>query len=366
MSLELDNVEKLYRYDPFSGRFSIPVEDIPYFYVPFDELMNHTVVESVLLEEFKKENIGGFYGIIGKSGSGKSSVLNYILSETSQTKSKIFCVKINVFFDDLNGPRDFLKHIIKQIYINSTQFVKLDENEEKQARKMLAKEYSYTSEERKSVKFVLKAWFNVIPVILGLSGEVSGELQRQTGVEITEETTVNDLIGYINQMIEFLQEKTSIEHVIIMLDETDKIRKSGSSEISSDQAILFFQDIIPKLANTKCSYIFVLNSQYKNQKFKESILDPYFTATLEIPSITTQKSMIKIIEKRTQAICGDINLEKAWDEGCMDLLFEYFENESLRQLMPACRISVEKARSGGSETVSVTHVRHALVDETEN
>src|SRR5574337_332024 len=359
----MNNVEKLYHFDPFSGKTGIPLEDIQYFYVPFDQLMNHSQIETILLTEFKKQAIGKFYGLLGKSGSGKSSVLNYLLSELSSAGSKTFCIKINEFYDNITGTRDLLRHIIRKIHRMSSQFIKLGETEKNQARKMLAKEYVYTSEERQTAKTGLKTWFNVIPMVLGMSIDASTELESQSGVEITEDTTLEELIVFTNQLVESLQKNAGITHVVVMLDETDKIRKPGTTEISSDEAKTFFLDAISKLEKTKCSYVFVLNNQYNTASFKSSILEPYFTKTLEIPSITTQKAMTMIIEKRTKAACGQVKLNDVWDESCMDHLYSFYEKESLRQLMPVCRNSIEKARSDDAETISVRHVKHAIMEE---
>ena len=136
MSEHITNVEKLYNFEPFAIKTGIPVEDIDDFYVPFDEMLKHPTIEEKLVEEFKKQHLSKFYGIMGKSGSGKTSILNYLLSIFSKNNSEVFCIKLNNF-SDIQTPNDLLKNILKTIFSMSLQFLNLTSNQKTRGKKSI-------------------------------------------------------------------------------------------------------------------------------------------------------------------------------------------------------------------------------------
>ena len=58
----IDNIQKLYQFDPFPNKVEIPVADINDLYVPFDELRG-VPTESILLDDLQRSGISKFYGI---------------------------------------------------------------------------------------------------------------------------------------------------------------------------------------------------------------------------------------------------------------------------------------------------------------
>lgn len=364
MSGYVSNVDRLYEFDPFSIKTGIPLEDIADLYVPFDELMNYEVIEGKMVTELKKQTIGKFYGIIGKSGSGKSSTLNYLLAEMSKNGSKTFCIKLNNFSDEIKEPRDLLRNVVKKIYDMTLQFTSLTNPQKQEAAKVLAHSYSFSTRKERKISFGLKAWFDIIPLLVGIKPEFSVELKKQTEIVTKSEPSIEDLLVYLDQIVDILKNKAGMSHIVIMFDETDKIHQPGESEPSVDSAIRFFGNNLPILEKTGCSFIFIMNEQYENEKFKKMILDSYFSPILKVPTITSKKSMEMIIEKRTRAACGGVRLNEIWDEGTMDLLYSYYDGKSLRELMPICNISIQKARDCGSETISVNHLKNAMMEFT--
>ena len=132
---------------------------------------------------------------------------------------------------------------------------------------------------------------------------------------------------------------------------TDKIVVQGEAKPSADSAIQFFHENLPVLENTNCSYVFVMNDQYDTDTFNKMVLDKFFPL-LKVPSISTESSLQQIIEKRTQAACGNVNYDDIWEEFSIKSLFEYYSQNSLRRLMPVCSLSAQMARSEGSENIS--------------
>ena len=343
-------------------RTGIPVEDIDDFYVPFDEMLNHPTIEEKLVEEFQKQHLAKFFGIMGKSGSGKTSILNYLLGRFSKNDSNIFCIKLNNF-PEIRTPNDLLKNIIKMIFDMSSQFLDLSPEQKLEAKKVLSNEYSFAKRKEMGVKLGIRAWFNIIPFIAGIDGSVAVALNTQSEVAAKGTPTTNELLTFLDQIVSILQEKANMKHVVIMIDETDKIRAPNESESTVDSAIQFFSDNLPVLEETRCSYVFIMNDQYDTDAFQERVLDKFFPL-LKVPSISTKPSLQKIIEKRTQAACGTVNYDDVWEEFSIDLLFQYYRDHSLRTLMPLCSFSVQKAKSEGSETISVSHIQNSMLEMT--
>ena len=129
----LTNIEKLSNFDPFSMKTGISVEDIKEFYVPFDEMLNHNQIEEKLIEEFQKEQPAKFFGIMGESGSGKTSILNYLMSYFSN-EGEIFCIKVRSF-SEIKSSKDLLHNIVKIIYEMSKEFISLSPEQRKKQKK---------------------------------------------------------------------------------------------------------------------------------------------------------------------------------------------------------------------------------------
>ena len=241
----------------------------------------------------------------------------------------------------------------------SSQFNALSNEEKQKTEKLLANQYSYTSEERRKIKLSLKAWFNVIPMILGLEGKIGGELEKQTGYVLENSADLDDLIEFTNQTIEILH-NAGKDHVLIMFDETDKITDLDTDEYSDKQAITFFSTMIPVLSKINCSFVFVLNSQYDTLNFKSLVTDKYYDKFIKIPKI--QATINKIIEKRIQAVCGNVPLHEIFDPDALQRLEEFYEKTSLRHLTTACKYAIEKAWGNGSEKITGFHVKDAIFD----
>ena len=90
-----------------------------------------------------------------------------------------------------------------------------------------------------------------------------------------------------------------------------------------------------------------------------------FSHFLSVPSISTESSLQRIIEKRTRAACGAVKYCDVWEEFSISPLFNYYKSHSLRALMPICSLSVQKARSVGSETISIAHIHNSILDMTD-
>lgn len=365
MSEYLTNVEKLSNFDPFSLKTGISVEDIKDFYVPFDEMLNHNQIEQKLIEEFQKDHPAKFFGIMGESGSGKSSILNYLMSYFSNEGKKVFCIKVRSF-SEIKSPRDLLHNIVKIIYDMSTQFVSLEPEQKEEAKKVLSNQYTLVQRKEKGAKLGIRAWYNIIPLIAGIEGSVSASIKTQSEVITHGNPTVNDLTTYLDQIVSILQEKAGMKHIIIMIDETDKIRGDDGKELSIESAIKYFNENLPVLEGIRCSYIFVMNAQYNNDEFRSHVNDR-FAPIMMVPPLTKKESIQKIIEKRTQAACGSVSFDDVWEQFTIDLLFEHYNNakvNKLRSLTQLCNLAVQYAKSEGSETISQEHILNARLDMT--
>lgn len=354
-------VDKLYKFDPFATKSEINPQDIDSLFVPFEDLVDSNV-ESVLLNDLKKKTIGKFYGVIGNSGYGKSSILNYFLVKlANESKTKTFCIKINGFPNEIkNDPKTFLTHILKQINQRTHEFNSLGMGDKAKMQKLLANEYSFISEERSKVVMGLEAWVNVIPGLAGIKGNIGKEIETQSSIIFKESKDLQDLIEFINQLVGLIQTK-GFEHVLIMIDETDFITTPEGDKLSYKHAISFFNAMMPVLAKTNSSYLFVLNAQYDNTDFRKQILGK-FDRLVSIPMISKQKGIGKIIEKRTKSVCGSETIENIWESGTFDVLFKFYQKSSLRDLIMACKFSVEKAWKTGSPTISLSSVKEAILD----
>ena len=214
------------------------------------------------------------------------------------------------------------------------------------------------------MKLGIRAWYNIIPLIAGIRGDVSASIKSQSEVIIQGNPTVNDLAIYLDQIVSILKEKAEMKHVIIMIDETDKIRSDDGNKLSAESATRFFNESLPALESIGCSYIFVMNNQYNNDGFKNQITDR-FAPIMMIPSLTRKESIQKIIEKRIQAACENVSFNDVWEQFTIDLLFEHYSKtkvNKLRSLTQLCNLSVQNAKSDGSETISQEHIQNARLD----
>ena len=355
-------IDLLYKLDPFSTKLEISIQDIPQLYVPLEDLTGKKV-ESIVLEDFAKPKAGSFYALIGDSGSGKSSVLNFLLSTFSLAKGgRTLAIKLNEFPSEVNEPKDLLTHIIGKVYTSTSEFNKLTPGEKKEAQRLLSSEYAFTSSEREKASMGLKAWFTMIPALLGLEGSVGYELEQQSGATYKTESTVDDMISFTNQLVEIIRSKGKMDHVLIMMDETDKITKPGEYELSVSNAITFFGSVLPVLSKTNCSYLFVMNSQYDNEEFRKRVLEQYIDKVISIPRIPDIAGINRIIEKRTKAVDSKVELRAIWEEKALSALHDYYKEKSLRHFITACKFAVDKAWRNNSDSIMEVHTKDAILE----
>jgi len=340
----------------------ISIEDIDDLYVPFNEL-SESNVENIFLEDAKKEKMGKFYGIIADSGFGKSSFLNYLLIKLSNYPYQTFCVKLNEFPEQLNeDPKVLLNHILTKVFRIATEVNKMDKADVKKAQELLAHSYTYTSSEKNGINAGIKAKIQAIPMIFGIEADARGHLETQAGATIENKANLEELIDFMNHLIDLLQKEAKMKHVVIMIDETDKITPPKSNEPSSELAKSFFGKMIPVLSKTNCTYIFVLNSKYDSKEFQKEVIGNYFDQCISIPRLDSVDDVKKIIEKRTKAVCGDIGLNEIWEEDGIRRLYEFYQESSLRHLMNACKFSIGKAWKDEAEIIMSFHVKEAIMD----
>ena len=353
------SIELLYRYDPLGSKMPIPIYDIPSLYVSFDQITGRDL-ESVFFDDVKREKMGRFYSLIGGSGAGKSSILNYFSSELFDLKFGVFSVTIDEFVSDVN-PKRVLTHFLKKINEMASQYNRLPEKEREKTRKLLAAEYSYTAGEKNSLIGSLRAWAHVIPAILGLESKVSGGLETYTETVIKQSADLDDLIVFANEMVEYIRSDEKVKHVIFFVDETDKITEPEKIMPSARLAELFFQKMIPILSKIDCSFMFVMNQQYDTPRFKRKILDNYFDRILKIPLISDRKGIETILDKRIKAVC-DASVQDVFEEQGIEQLFKVCRDRSLRDFIWVSKISVEKAWREAADTINISHVRDAMLE----
>ncbi len=354
-------LERVYHSNPFITRGPIPVFDIPNLYVPFDVLLSDSI-ENILLEDVTRERLEKFYSIIGASGSGKSSLINYFMYKVYEEDLQVFPIKIDQFETE-TSLEDILKNFIKKIHDYASQYNELKEKELDDIRRLLAVEYTYTSGERESIIGKLKTWINAIPLLLGLEAEVSGEIVTYAEEMRKRASTLNDCVEFITEIGDRIRKSSSFKHVIFFIDETDKITDSYSIDPSPDQATIFFNKLVPILAKTNNTYVFVMNDQYETPLFNEKIIRRYFDKKIKIKQITEKSALEKVIDKIVKTVCGDDHtFRDVFSEEAIDELSKQIQDNFVSQVITFTRSAIEKARRDNSELVEPIHVKDSVIE----
>lgn len=356
----MDLLEQLYTRNPFASKMFIPVYDIPYLYVRFDEMTRRST-EGVILEDIRKDRLFPFYMLIAPSGSGKSSFLHFLLHESYKSRWPVFPIKVDEFVEETVDAKQLLRHLLKKVSEQASLFNKLDKKMKQKAQKLMASEFSFTSGEREKLGGKVTAWLNAIPAILGIKSEVSAEIESFSQTVLKQDASVDDLIMFVNQLSDLLAGDAKKVRTMFLIDETDKIL-DATSKFSPERASMFFKKVVPLLSKTKATYLFVANSQYDTPQFHKDILESLFDRIIKIPAIESKEGLRKIVYKRTSAAIGEADPKKLWSDEALEFLFRLYKDRSLRDVMWVCRVAVENAWKEPAAAVDIGHVKDAALE----
>ncbi len=352
MSLELIKEYNIYHH-------IIDFADTDHLYKPFNEISDSDPEGEI------GNAIGQGYKILikGSTGSGKSSIVNYVIRNIDKNYLPISCNIIGYGGSTLDNPADFAKFILDRVINNVKLSKELKDKVEEidEFNKYVSKEISFTDGKKHKQIVRLKNRFSWIPSFIESNFEVGEEIEKYTETVMKKSIYAQDPIDSINTIVHICAEKKITP--IFILDDTDKfLRKAGFD--NTKPINLFFSNIAPILNHIQCPVIFPAHNYYDEFPIYYEYEKNEINSVINVPVIGTLKDLTALLDKKVKAIDNDFEIERYFGKDALGMLFSNYLNNSedgLRGVMTCITRAVDTAISLGKVQIDTNIMKHAIV-----
>jgi len=334
----------------FSER-PIEVYEIRDLYVPFNELSDEN--PEAIIKSLEKSSL--LYLIEGRRGEGKSCFLRFLMSYLYETK--VFTILINTFGNqDYSDPNLMAKWIIGAISRAMENYEKTDKKTIEYINQLMAQKVAFQKGSESGFVAKVGGWFSVIPQILQINAETSGQIKRVANTMIEKAYFLDDRVACIDDLIYTITKETDFSKVAILID--------GIDHMNVQDVGGFAEHNFTWLADLKASTVItVLNNYQTNPDYVKATKSARFVT---LPRISSVDGFERFLNKRMVAL----NPKACWDDVCdknaTKLLFEWYVSEPdkmpLRVCLRSLSYAADRALHDGVEKILPYHMSVGIKD----
>jgi len=237
---------------------------------------------------------GVVYGISGTRGSGKSTVLNKVLSDVRAENGLIVKVKASGIFTELDFLRKLLTDICDQIEMERLPEEVTMEINRLKTNLLYNEKIAEGKANEASIRASIKASF-----LSFLSSEIGSEVKEKMERKIEKQLkqySKSTLTREIEQFLSYLRKQTKYDYMVIGIDETDKCRFEVAEEL--------LESVKTVLGTEHCHFVFVGTKEFYDNfsrafrgQEEEATLASIFNDIILIRNFADEQ-ILKIIDKR--------------------------------------------------------------------
>jgi hypothetical protein len=296
-------------------------------YVPFGELVEAPGVERRVTD---LAGAGTRIGLVGRTGSGKSSLLEYVL-----TRHPFARINVPVSLDQdrvAREPRLFAQHLVHA----------LSRYGEASAR-----------QEQSDRIHAIAADGSEVPREPGLlRGEAAFEFAG-SAARIEVNRPAAEVVQQAGRLFDLLR-ASSLQPVLVV-DDSDKWLGAATGPMIED----FFGRVLPWIAELGTGIVIALQpaDYLESRAYRDARRAGVPERELEMPVLREPAQLGRILAKRVEVTGIDEPFAGLFTETAVDALFDYYAGEagcSLRKTLNAANCAVDLAAEGGAVVVDET------------
>jgi hypothetical protein len=271
-------------------------------YVPFEELLGGSYESRLGTDIRNVQRVA----LIGPIGSGKSSMVEYVLRRSGDDFAAIWISAGHEGAATLRDPPEFARHLIREVVGWARDARQMSEEE----RRVFLVETSSVlpgrlSRHRQSLSLTLALHW----ITPGWSNEVEEtladpELERNRG----------DFIASLSRLFELINDELDRIPVVI-IDDSDRWLRLADVD---REALLaeFFTDTCRMLAELNCAIVMAVHPDYcPTSAFRSAASNGFFNVQLDLPRIDRSEAFRTLFERRIRAVTSAAEEERLLEAG---------------------------------------------------
>lgn len=305
-------------------------------YVPFGELHAVPSVERRIAELV---SAGSRLGLVGRTGSGKSSLIEYVLA-----RDPFALITVPISLDDdrvAREPKRFSQHLVRALCRYGEASARLEQDDRIRA---LTQASDRDVQQGDRVR-ASRAGFN-----LGLlRGEAAFEFSN-SAVRIDLNRPATEIGQAAGRLFELLRAHDL--RPVLALDDSDKwLGGAPAAAVES-----FFGRVLPWIADLGTAIVIALQPErYLEEKpYREALQAGVPEREVRMPALTKSSQLGAILARRIEVAAVNEPLVEVFTPAAVAALFEYYASEargSLRKALNAANCAIDLAAEAGAATV---------------
>jgi hypothetical protein len=271
-------------------------------YVPFEELVGGSH-ESRLETEIENTHR---VALIGPIGSGKSSMVEYVLRGSGDRFAAIWISAGHEGPETLRDPPEFARHVIREVVGWARDAKQMTEDE----RQDLLIETSAVLPGRASKhRQSLSLTFALNWISPGWSDEV-----EETLADPDVERNRGDFVDSLSRLFELIHDRLGRSPVVIIDDSDRWLRLEEGDRETLLEA--FFTDTCRMLAELNCAIVIAVHPDYcAAAPFRSAAANGYLSVQLDVPRLEEPQAIRTLFERRIQAVASAAEEERLLEAG---------------------------------------------------
>lgn len=304
------------------------------FHVRFDDLIGNQRTEARLDKAIRNREP---VALIGPSGSGKSSVIAFVLGSQAPSLAPMYVPVAAMPSGDIGTPTKLADHMLNTI-------AKFAGPEGRSALESVADETTTLTKSRRAGIGLGWRW---------LHGDLASEVERQ--IQLETRATLDDKADALGRV--FAAIRAQKLRPVLIFDDTDRWLQGGLGGFTE----YFFVECVRWLLDLTAPIVMAVHPTYLTDSNPQTILR-HLDTQIRIPQVEDADGIGAILGRRIERRVGVDNpdvLEVLSHEALEAVLSVYRETGSLRRAIQVCHIALHEAISDSESTIGASHIRAA-------
>lgn len=330
------------------------VNSLGTFFVPFtdDQEIEGRIARAVV----SRERVA----LIGPSGGGKSSVLQYIL-RADRGERPFAAIWVSVLYEDdstLTDPRRFAQTLAVTLVEQARTAEMLLERQQ-------SEELLREAGDRIALPSMSIARKGGLGVSLWLlKTQLAAEITRTLGtVELTRPAA--ELIGALDEVLSAI--RAGGYEPVIVIDDSDRWFNLPGLTDKSELVDRFFGEVVPMLAQRGVSFVIAVHPSYESRPgYRHARELGEVETEIRLPEFGDVHGLRNVLDRRVERVSSEHRARDVISDAAVERLFAYYRHVShgnMRKALQVAHTSLVAAFERGEDMVDLPHVESAITGD---